>query len=86
MHLFQDRGFSLSGPLTSHSPTASIRCGLAAPSSVLLAPPVSSPCPDANGGIDPLVIGSLDWLTLWLPRMNKMWEEGSVELQVMKGY
>ena len=80
MHLFQDHGFSLSGPATGHSPTTSIRCGLAAPSSVLRAPPVSSPCPDANGGIDPLMIGSLNWLTLWLPRMNQMWEEGSVEL------
>ena len=62
VHLFQDRGFSLSGPTTSHSRVASFRHGLAAPSSVFLAPPVSSSCPNANGGIDLLAIGSSECL------------------------
>ena len=61
---FQDRDFSLFGPATSHSPVASVRCGLVAPSSVLFAPLVSSPCPDANRGIDLLAIESSDLLTL----------------------
>ena len=64
VHLFQDHGFSQSGPATGHSRAASIRHGLATPLSALLAPPVSSPCPNANGGIGPLVIRLPDWLTL----------------------
>ena len=60
IHFFQDHDFSLSGPATGHFPAASIRCGFATPSSTLLAPPVSSPCPNANGGIGPLAIGSSD--------------------------
>ena len=64
VHLFQDRNFSLSGPATGHSLAASVRHGLAAPSSVLLAPLVSSPCPDTNGGIDLLAISSSEGLTL----------------------
>ena len=67
IHLFQDRGFSLSRHTTSHSLAASVRHGLTAPSSALLAPHVSSPCLDTNGGIGPLAIGSSNWLTLRLP-------------------
>ena len=74
MHIFQDRDFSLSGPATSDSPIASICHDPETLSSVLLASFVSSPCPDANGEIDPLVIGSSNWLILWLPRTNQMWE------------
>ena len=66
---FQDCSFFLSGFVTGHSPTASIRHDPITPSSVLLAPPISSPCPDTNGGIDHLAIGSSDWLALWL--LNK---------------
>ena len=40
------------GPITSRSPATIVRHELVTPSSVLLAPPVSSPCLDANGGID----------------------------------
>ena len=54
----------LSGPATGHSTAASVRHGLTAPSFNLLAPPISYPCSDANGGIDLLPIGSSDWLTL----------------------
>ena len=86
VHLFQDRGFSLYGPVTGHSPTANIRCGLPAPSSVLLAPPISSPCLDASGGIDLLAVGSLDWLTLRLLRANQMWKGESSKFPMMEGY
>ena len=60
VHIFQDHGFSLSRPITGHSLTASIRRGFEASLSVLLAPPVSSPCREANGGIDLLEVGSSD--------------------------
>ena len=62
--LFQDRRFFQSGSATGHSHTVSIRPDLVTPLSVFLIPPVSSPCLDANGGIDLLEIGSSDWLTL----------------------
>ena len=86
MHLFQDPVFSLSRPATGHSPAASVQRGLAAPSSVLLAPPGSSPCPDTNGGIDLLAIESSDCLTLQLSRANHMWKGESTEFSVMEGY
>ena len=56
LHLFQYRGFSLSGSATGHSPATNVRRGLVAPSFVLLAPLVSSPCLDADGGIDLLAV------------------------------
>ena len=59
----QDHEFSLSRLATGHSPFASVRYDPVTPSSILLAPLVSSPCTNANGG-NPLVIGSSDWLTL----------------------
>ena len=49
---------SLSKPANGHFPVASFRRDFATPSSVLLAPPISFPCPNANGGIGSLVIGS----------------------------
>ena len=55
---FQDHCFSPSGHATGRSPTAIIRHELVTPSFALLAPPISSPCSDANGGIDLLEIGS----------------------------
>ena len=72
VHLFQDRGFFLSRSITGHFPTTIVRHELITLSSALLAPPVSSPCPDANRGIDLLAIRSSDWLTLRLPRKNWM--------------
>ena len=78
--------FSLSGPVIGHSHAASIQRGLAGPSSIMLAHPVSSPCTDANGGIDFLAIGSSDWLTLRLLRKNQMWKGESTKLQVTEGY
>ena len=86
VHLFQDHDFFLFGPATGHSLVASTRRDPATPSSVLLTPSVSSPFLDANRGIDPLAIGSLDWLTLRLPRMNQTWKGESTKFQVKKGY
>ena len=56
VHLFQCHDFFLYGPTTGHSLVACVRRELATPSFVSLAPPASSPCLDANGGIDLLVI------------------------------
>ena len=81
VHFFQDRDFSLSRLITGHSPIASVRRGLTTPY-VLLASPVSSPCPDANGGIDLLE----NWLTLRLVRVNQMRKGESSEFSVMEGY
>ena len=72
VNLFQDRDFFLFGIATGHSSTASVRRDRATPSSIFLAPLISSPCLDANGGIDPLAIGSSDSLTLLLPRTNQI--------------
>ena len=62
--------FFLSGSATGHSLAVSVRRDLATLSSILLASHISSPCPDANGGIDLLAIRSSDCLTLRLPRAN----------------
>ena len=70
VHLFQDSGFFLSRSTTSHSPAAIVQHEFVTPSSILLAPLISSPCLDANGGINLLAIRSSDWLTLRLPREN----------------
>ena len=70
VHLFQDSSFFLSRSTTSHSPTAIVQHEFVTPSSILLAPLSSSPCLDANGGINLLAIRSSDWLTLRLPREN----------------
>ena len=78
VHLFQDHGFSSSGLAIGHSPIAIVRHDLVTPSSVLLAPLVSSPCPDANGGIGPLAIRLPNWLTLQLPQTNQTWKEESM--------
>ena len=86
VHIFHDHGFSQSEPTIGHSPIASVRRGLTTPSSALLSPLVSSPCPNANRGIGPLAIGLSDWFTLWLPRMNQTWKGESTKVYVVKGY
>ena len=86
VHLFQDREFFQSRPLTSHFHATNVRHDLETPSPVLLVPPAFSPYLDSNGGIDLLEIGSSECLTLRLPWTNKMWKGGSKELQVIKGY
>ena len=80
VHIFQDRDFSPYGLATGHSPAAIIRHDLVTSSSTLFAPLVSSPCPDTTGGISHLVIGLLDWLTLWLPQTNQKWKGESIEV------
>ena len=68
--LFQDREFCQSKPTTGHSHVVSARHYLATPSSILLVPLAFFSCPDANGGIDLLVIGSLECSLSRLPRAN----------------
>ena len=67
-HLFQDHSFFQSTPVIGHSHAISTQPNLATPSSVLLVPLAFSPCPDINGEIDLLVIGSLKCSSLQLPR------------------
>ena len=67
-HLFQDRGFFQSGPRTGRSRVVSAQPDLATPSSVLLVPLAFSPCPNIEGGIDLLAIGSSECLSSQLPR------------------
>ena len=63
--------FFLPGPATGHSRVASVQRNLATPTSISPAPLVSSPSPDANGGIDLLVIESSDCSALHLSRTNQ---------------
>ena len=58
----------------------------AIPSSTLLAPLVSSPCLDANEGIDLWATGSSGCLTLQLCQKNQMWKGELSELLAAKGY
>ena len=51
-------------PMAGHSHAANDQHDLTTPSSVVLVPPAFSPCPDVNGGLDLLAIGSLECLTL----------------------
>ena len=78
--------FLLSESVTGHSLTISVQHDFATPSSFLLVPPAFSPCLDANGGTDILLIGSPGCLTLQLLRTSQMWNGGSIELHVTKGY
>ena len=80
VHLSLDRGFSPFRPIISHYSAVSNWLGLTSPSYVLLASPVSSPCPDANGGIDLLAICSSNWLTLQLPWTNQTWKRESTKV------
>ena len=65
---------------------ASLQHDFATPTSFLLVLLAFSPCHDANGRIDFLMIGSLGCMTLRLPRTNQMWNGGSTKLQVTEGY
>ena len=59
----RSRFFFLSRPATSCSHAAGVQPNPITPSSASLVPPVSSPFPSANGGIDLLAIGSSGCLT-----------------------
>ena len=85
-HYLVYRGFLQYGPATSHSHAASIQRNPATPASVSPTPPVSSPSPDTNGGIDLQAIRSLGCLTLQLCQTNQMWKGEPSELLVAKGY
>ena len=68
--LFQEIDFFLSRPVTGHSHIISAQPNLVTFSSVLLVPLAFSPCPNANGGIDPLAICLLECSSLQLHRGN----------------
>ena len=68
--LFQDHDFFQSGPTTGHSHSVSALPDLITPSSILLVPLAFSPCPDVNGGINLLTIGSSECLPSRLLRAN----------------
>ena len=57
-------------PATGHSHAISTRSDLETPSFFLLVLLAFSLCPDANGGINLLVIGLSECSSLWLPRAN----------------
>ena len=67
VRLFQDHDFFQYGHAVGHSRVINARLDLATLSSVFLVPLTFSPCPDANGGIGLLTIGSSGCLTLRLP-------------------
>ena len=69
--LFQDRNFFQSRPAIDHSRVVSARPGLVTLLSVLLIPLAFSPCPDANGGIGLLVVGSPECSSLRLLWANQ---------------
>ena len=56
------------------------------PPYVLLVPSAFSPCPDANGGIGLMAIGSSECLILQILWTNRMQKGESAKFQVMKGY
>ena len=66
----QDCALFLLGPTNDRFPTADFQCDLAISSSVLPAPPVSSPCLGANEEIDLQVTGSLGCWSLHLRQTN----------------
>ena len=82
----QDRSFFLPRPANDSFHVADIQRDPAIPSSVLLPPPIFSPCLDANEEIDLQVTGSSGFLTLQLCQKNRMWEGEPSELLVAKGY
>ena len=69
-----------------HFHAADVQCDPTIPSSALLAPPVSSPCLDANEGIVLHATESSGCLTLQLCQTNQMWKGEPSELLVAKGY
>ena len=68
--LFQDRDFFQSGPATGHSHVISAQPDPTTLSSVLLVPLAFSPCPEANGETNLLVIGSSECSSLQLLRTS----------------
>ena len=66
----QDRAFFLLGPANGRSPAADVQRDPVIPSSVLLAPPISSPCLSANEEIDLQATTSLGCWSLHLLQMN----------------
>ena len=81
-----DSVFLLPGPVNYRFPATDVQRDPAIPSSILLAPPVSSPCLDTNEEIDLRATGSSSCWSLQLCQTNHMWGGESSELLVAKGY
>ena len=78
--------FFLLGPVNDRFHVVDVQRDHAIPPSALLAPPVSSPCLDANEEIDFRVTGSPGCWSLQLCQTNQMWKGKLLELLVVKGY
>ena len=86
LHVFFYRAFFLLGPANDHFPVVDVQRDPAIPSSVLPAPPISSPCLDVNEEIDLRAIGSPDYWSLHLCQTNQMRGGEPSELLVANGY
>ena len=86
-HLFyQDRAFFLPRPVDNRFHSIDVQRDPAIPSSILPTPPVSSPCLDANEGIDLHATRSPGCWSLHLCQTNQMWGGELLELLVVEGY
>ena len=83
---FQDHAFFLPRPTNDRFHVANVQRDPTIPSSILLAPPVSSSYLDANEGIDLRATGSSSCLSSQLYQTNQMWKGELSELLVGKGY
>ena len=83
---FQNRTFFLCGCVNNRFHDADVQRDPTIPSSILLAPSVSSPCLDVNEGINLQATGSSSCLTLQLCQTNQIWKGELSELLVAKGY
>ena len=82
----QDCAFFLLGPANNHFHAEDVQRDPVIPLSTLPSPLVSSPCLNANEGIDLQAIGSSDCLTLELGQTDQIWKGEPSELLVAKGY
>ena len=86
MSFRQDRAFFLPRPVENRFHAIDVQHDSTILSSVLLAPPVSSPCLDVNEEIGLQGIGSPSCWSLLLCQTNQMWGGEPSELPVAKGY
>ena len=86
-HLFlQDCAFFLPEPANDHFHAANVQLDPIILSSVLPAPPVSSPCLDANEKIDLQETGSPGCWSFHFCQTNQIWGGEPSELLVAEGY
>ena len=82
----QNHTFFLFGPINDRFHAADVQRDPAIPSSALLAPPVSSPCLDANEEINLWATGSSGCWLLQLCQTKQMWKREVSELLEAMGY